>query len=81
MADFSDKARWEQANQVLYQGALSGAKSGEDAFPEMELDTLVVKWASVPVFDKAGNAYADTKEPGTTPFISEATYKRKAAGL
>jgi hypothetical protein len=77
----TDKARWQQAAQQLFAATLAGAKAGEDAFPEMELDTVNVKWAAVPVFDQQGNAFADTKEPGTTPFITEATYKRKAASL
>jgi hypothetical protein len=75
MADISDKLEWEKATTALFQATLAGAKAGEAAFPEMELDTLNVKWAAVPVF-KDGKALADTKEPGTVPFTTDATYVR-----
>jgi hypothetical protein len=81
MPTTSDKARWDKANEQLYRGALRGAKAGETEFPEMELDELTLKWASVPVFDRDGTAFSDSKEPGTTPFISEARFKRRTATL
>jgi hypothetical protein len=76
MADTGDKADWEVASKALFKGTLAGAKAGEEAFPEMELDTLNVKWAAVPVFTKDGEVLADTKEPGTVPFTTDATYVR-----
>jgi hypothetical protein len=76
VADVSDKLEWEKATTALFHATLAGAKAGEAAFPEMELDTLNVKWAAVPVFTKDGEVLADTKEPGTTPFTLDATYAR-----
>lgn len=81
MPPVTDKARWLQATEGLFRATLAGAKAGEQAFPEMELDTLTVKWAAVPVFDSQGNVFADSKEPGATPFTTEATFKRRAATL
>jgi hypothetical protein len=72
-----DKLAWDRAAAALFKATLAGAKAGEEAFPEMELDELVVHWAAVPVFSSAGEVQADTKEPGTTPFVTDATFKRQ----
>lgn len=75
-----DKAPWDQAAEQLFRATLAGAKAGEEAYPEMELEELTIDWAAVPVFDRNGKvvqALADTKEPGTTPFTTKARYVRR----
>lgn len=77
MPDVGDKAPWQQAAEGLFRATLAGAKSGEEAFPEMELEELEVDWAAVPVFDKQGRPFADSKEPGATPFTTKARFVRR----
>jgi hypothetical protein len=73
----SDKTSWEKAAQGLFEATLRGARAGEQSYPEMELDTLEVSWAAVPVFQADGRVLADSKEPGATPFTTRAIFKRK----
>jgi len=72
----SDKAPWKQAAQGLFEATLAGALAGETAFPQMELDELVVDWAARPKFLEDGTVLADTDEPKVQPFTTHAVYKR-----
>lgn len=71
-----DKAEWSVAAKGLFTATLAGAKAGEEAFPEMELDELEINWAAIPKFLPTGEVLADTEDPDAVPFTTKALYKR-----